>query len=95
MDALLRRLARAGLRHGMAGEHWAWFVLALAAFALRRARRSGEDVVTVPLRRGERLLVSLSDPRAAGVGSGGAGGAGDGASGDRGGMPGPAGAAHS
>lgn len=63
MDALLRRLVRTGLRHGMAGEHWTWLALALAAFVLRRARRPGADrVVALTVREGERYLVTLSEP---------------------------------
>jgi hypothetical protein len=63
VDALLRRLVRTGLRRGMAGEHWTWLALALAAFVLRRARRSGADpVVSLPVRPGERYLVTLSEP---------------------------------
>jgi hypothetical protein len=62
VDAILRRISRAGLRRGMSGEHWAWFALALAAFALRRARRPSEDVTTLELRAGERYVVTLSDP---------------------------------
>jgi MYXO-CTERM domain-containing protein len=47
----------------MAGEHWAWLVLALAAFVLRRARRKeDESILSVPIRPGERYLVSLSEP---------------------------------
>lgn len=64
MDYLLRRLSRAGFRRGMAGEHWAWLALALAAFVLRRARRRDDDIVSLPIRRGERYVVSLSDPGA-------------------------------
>lgn len=61
MDRLLRRLSRIGFRHGMAGEHWAWFVLAAAAFLLRRARRAGDDLVlSRRLEPGERYLVTLS-----------------------------------
>lgn len=63
MDLLLRRLVRSGLRRGLAGEHWAWLVLALAAFVFRRARRPGDEtVVSLPIRPGERYLVSLRDP---------------------------------
>lgn len=63
MDGLLRRLARAGLRRGMAGEHWSWLVLALAAFALRRARQPERArVVSLPVRPGERYLVTTSEP---------------------------------
>ncbi len=63
MDGLLRRLARAGFRRGMDGEHWAWFVIALSAFAFRRARRARhEPILSVPIKPGERFLVSLSAP---------------------------------
>ncbi len=64
MDYLLRRLARAGFRRGVAGEHWAWLALALTAFVLRRARRPVDDAVSLRIRRGERYVVSLSDPDA-------------------------------
>lgn len=63
MDWLLRRLSRAGFRHGMAGEHWAWLVLAAAAYLLRRARRDGHDpILSRRLHPGERYLVTLSGP---------------------------------
>ena len=61
MDWLLRRLSRTGFRHGMAGEHWAWFVLGAAALLLRRARKAGDDLVlTRHLEPGERYAISLS-----------------------------------
>jgi hypothetical protein len=63
VDALLRRLARSGFRRGMDGEHWAWFVIALSAFALRRARRSRDETVfSVPIEPGEQYVVSVSAP---------------------------------
>ena len=63
MDALLRRLARSSLRRGMAGEHWGWLALALAAWVLRRARRSGpEQVVSLSVHPGERYLLTVSEP---------------------------------
>jgi MYXO-CTERM domain-containing protein len=63
VDWLLRRLSRTALRHGMAGEHWAWFLLGLAAFLLRRARHKGDDLVlSRRLEPGERYLVTLSAP---------------------------------
>jgi hypothetical protein len=63
VDALLRRLVRTGLRHGMAGDHWSWLALALAAFVLRRARRPAADrVVSLSVQPGERYLVTLSEP---------------------------------
>jgi hypothetical protein len=63
VDRLLRRLARSGFRRGMDGEHWAWFVIALSAFALRRARRARDaPILSVPIKPGERFVVSLSAP---------------------------------
>jgi hypothetical protein len=67
VDYLLRRLVRTGFRRGLAGGHWAWLALALAAFVLRRARRPYDDAVSLPIRRGERYVVSLSDPGAPAV----------------------------
>ena len=64
MDYLLRRLLRIATKRGMRGEHWAWFVLAGAAFLLRRARRQEDPLVfskrMVP---GDRLLVSIRSPK--------------------------------
>lgn len=62
MDLLLRRLARTGLRQTLAGGGWAWLALAAAAYGLRRARRPVDDAVSVRVRPGERLLVSLQPP---------------------------------
>jgi hypothetical protein len=60
VDRILKKLAKSAARRGIAGEHWAWFVIALAAFVLRRARRADPPLVTsMPLRAGERLLVTL------------------------------------
>lgn len=64
MDGLLRRVARAGLRRGLAGEHWSWLALAVAAFVLRRARQPDRvRVVSLPVQPGERYLVTASEPR--------------------------------
>lgn len=59
IDALLRRLARSGLRRGMSGEHWAWLVIGGAAFLLRRARRPGDKAAKVHLRSGERYVIEV------------------------------------
>jgi len=64
MDYLLRRLGRTALRRGISGEHWAWLAIGIGAFVLRRARRPDDDVVSIPIRSGERFVVSLSDPSA-------------------------------
>lgn len=64
MDALLRRLSRTGLRRGLGGEHWAWLLLAGAAYLLRRARRSEAASTTLALEPGHSYLVRLvSAPR--------------------------------
>jgi hypothetical protein len=65
MDWLLGRLSRLGLRRGLGGEHAAWLVIALAALVLRRARRPGPPVtLSLPIKTGDRLLVTLVDPSA-------------------------------
>ena len=62
MDHLLRRLVRLGVDRGVT-EHTAWFGIALAAYFLRRARRRDhQPVASVPISKGESLLVRLSDP---------------------------------
>ena len=60
MDALLRRIARSAFRRTMAGEHWAWSIIALSAFVIRRARQPHEPVETFQLRAGEKLLISVT-----------------------------------
>ncbi len=59
MNYLLRRLSQTGLRRTLAGGHWAWLALALAAFVLRRARRPLADVRMLRIRPGERYVVGL------------------------------------
>lgn len=66
VDALLRRLTRTGFRRGLGGGHWAWFVVAGAAFVLQRARRPDAAVARLDLEPGHRYLVSLLEPGAAG-----------------------------
>ncbi len=62
LDSLLRRLQRAGFARVRRGQHWAWAVLAVASFLLRRARQPKDPVmVSMPLEPGERYLVTLSD----------------------------------
>jgi hypothetical protein len=64
VDALLRRLLRAGLRRGLAGN-WTWFVVAGCAFILRRALSdTGGVVSTLRVNPGERLLITVRDPNA-------------------------------
>lgn len=72
MDALLRRLTRTGLRRALGGEHWAWLVLAGAAFVLRRGRKAEKPSTKLDLEPGQRYLVRLVEPggRAGGTGLG-------------------------
>jgi hypothetical protein len=59
IDSLLRKATRTGVRRGLAGEHWAWLVIAAAAYALQRARRPDTRVERIDLQPGERYLVTL------------------------------------
>jgi hypothetical protein len=59
IDALLRRATRSGFRRGMAGEHWAWFVIAGAAYLIQRARRPDDHSEQIDLQPGERYMVTL------------------------------------
>ena len=52
-------MTRTGVRRGLAGEHWAWFVVAGAAYVLRRSRRPDERVERIDLHPGDRYLVTL------------------------------------
>jgi hypothetical protein len=62
VDVVLRRLARSGLRRGLAGEHWAWLAIAGAAYVLRRARQRDDLVTAIDLQPGEGYLLSLQGP---------------------------------
>jgi len=63
VDRILGRLRRAGLEHWTEGGHWAWLALSLVIWILRRTRRRERGVVaTVPIRAGDRYLVTLVDP---------------------------------
>jgi hypothetical protein len=64
-DTLLRWLSRTGFRRGMGGDHWAWFVIAGAAYLLRRARQPSEDLAQVDLAHlepGQRYEIRLVGP---------------------------------
>ena len=64
MDALLRRLLRAAVRRGLAGN-WTWFVVAVCAFVLRRSLNDKGGVVsTLRVSPGERILISVRDANA-------------------------------
>ena len=65
MDIVLRRFLRAGVRRGLAGN-WYWFLLAGATFFLRRVLNDRSSVVSsVKVAPGERLIISVRDPKAA------------------------------
>jgi hypothetical protein len=62
VDALLRRLLRAAVRRGLAGD-WTWLAVAASAFVLRRALRPKDDLVhSLRLSPGEQILISVRDP---------------------------------
>jgi hypothetical protein len=73
IDALLRRATRAGMRRGLAGEHWAWFLIAGAAYLIRRARRPDEHTEQIDVLAGERYLVTLQPRVSRRDGAGGSG----------------------
>jgi hypothetical protein len=59
MDALLRRLVRAAVRRGLAGD-WIWLAVAAGAFVFRRALRSEDDLVhSLRIVPGEQILISV------------------------------------
>jgi hypothetical protein len=61
VDALLRRLLRAAMRRGMAGD-WTWLVIAASAYVLRRALRDRGGVVsTLRVSPGEQILISVRE----------------------------------
>ena len=49
IDTLLRRLTRTGFRRALGGDHWAWFLIAGAAYLLRRARQPSDNVARLDL----------------------------------------------
>ena len=64
MDILLRRFLRAGVRRGLGGN-WYWFFLAGATWFLRRVLSDRTSAVsTVTVAPGEQVLISVRDPHA-------------------------------
>lgn len=59
VDALLRRAKRAGFRRALSGEHWAWFLVAGAAWLLDRARQPDDPSAKIDLRPGDRYVVTV------------------------------------
>jgi hypothetical protein len=68
VDALLRRLLRAAVRRGLAGD-WTWLVIAACAFVLRRSLADKGGVIsTLRVAPGEQILISVrayNDPPSA------------------------------
>jgi hypothetical protein len=61
MDALLRRLLRAAMRRGLAGD-WTWLVIAASAYTLRRALNDkGGLVSSLRISPGEQVLISVRE----------------------------------
>jgi hypothetical protein len=64
VDVLLRALVRTAIRRGLAGN-LTWLAIAVCAIVLRRALWSRDGIVTsLRVSPGERLLISVTDPRA-------------------------------
>jgi hypothetical protein len=65
VDFVLRRLVKAGMRRGLAGNGMAWVVLASAAFVLRRALNdSGGPISKLKIAPGEQVLITVRDAKA-------------------------------
>jgi hypothetical protein len=61
VDALLRRLLRAAVRRGLAGD-WTWLVIAACAYILRRSLNDKGGVVSaLRISPGEQVLISVRD----------------------------------
>ncbi len=61
MDVLLRRLLRAAVRRGLAGD-WTWLVIAACAYVLRRALNDEGDVVSsLRIAPGEKIMISVRE----------------------------------
>jgi hypothetical protein len=70
VDRLLRTLVTRSLRRGLAGEP-IWLAVALGVWLVRRARRSGPEVIWEGrVSPGQRLVVTTTDPAPAGSSEG-------------------------
>ena len=62
MDRLLRTLVSRSFKRGLAGEP-IWLAVALGVWLVRRARKSGPEVIWEGrVSPGQRLVVTTSDP---------------------------------
>jgi hypothetical protein len=65
VDFLLRRFLRAGVRRGIGGN-WYWFFLAGATWFLRRVLNDRASAVSeLHIAPGEQVLITVRDPKAA------------------------------
>jgi hypothetical protein len=65
VDYLLRRFLRAGVRRGLGGN-WYWFFLVGATWFLRRVLNDRASIVSsVTVAQGEQVLITVRDPKAA------------------------------
>jgi hypothetical protein len=70
VDRLLRTLVTRSLRRGLAGEP-IWLAVALGVWLVRRARRSGPELIWEGrVAPGQRLIVTTTDPAAPGSSGG-------------------------
>ncbi len=59
MDVLLRRILRAAVRRGLAGD-WTWALIAVCAYVLRRSlNERGGVVSSLRISPGEQVLISV------------------------------------
>jgi hypothetical protein len=59
MDVLLRRILRASVRRGLAGD-WTWALIAVCAYVLRRSlNEKGSVVSSLRISPGEQVLISV------------------------------------
>jgi hypothetical protein len=59
VDILLRRLLRAAMRRGLAGD-WIWLAVAASAVLFRRALRPRDQLVhSLRIEPGEQILISV------------------------------------
>jgi hypothetical protein len=62
VTALIGWLYRSALKRGARGQHWAWYIVALGAWVLRRDRdHRGSALLRVPIKPGDRIEVSMRE----------------------------------
>ncbi len=64
--AIINWLYRTGIKRGSTGGNLSWFIVALAAWILRReSARVFAPPIQMEIKPGERLMVTARDPEAA------------------------------